>query len=188
MIALSCMSLHCTICLLWFVYRLNTFRLSAIMSSSICIVAEAMDAYRSFVQWMNDRQVIPHRMEGFPTKPYVDVWTAVSDADMWAQDYLAAHPVAWWNVRESKIVTLLSGLPLSHETKLKIMILVRSLVIMRPETRDLETNLDSLSEASCKPTCSFPGGILKFAIDGMDQAKFRAPRNISNASSMNNLW
>ena len=33
MIALSCMSLHCTICLLWFVYRLNTFRLSAIMSN-----------------------------------------------------------------------------------------------------------------------------------------------------------
>ena len=54
--------------------------------------------------------------------------------------------------------------------------------------RDLETNLDSLSEASCKPTCSFPGRILKLDMDGMDQAKFRAPRNISNASSMKNLW
>ena len=103
------------------------------MSSSICIVAEAMDAYRSFVQWMNDRQVIPHRMEGFPTKPYVDVWTAVSDADMWAQDYLAAHPVAWWNVRESKIVTLLSGLPLTHETKEEMVHMVRCLVLKSPK-------------------------------------------------------
>ena len=78
-------------------------------------------------------------MESFPSQPYVDVWTAISDADeleLWIQDYLAAHPVAWWNVGEAKIITLLSGLPLSHEIKLEMVHMVRSLVMMRPETHD----------------------------------------------------
>ena len=100
------------------------------MSSSICIVAEAMEAYRSFIQ------VIPERMESFPSQPYVDVWTAISDADeleLWIQDYLAAHPVAWWNVGEAKIVTLLSGLPLTHETKDEMVHMVRCLVVKSPK-------------------------------------------------------
>ena len=130
MIALSCMSLHCTICLLWFVYRLNTFRLSAIMSSSICIVAEAMDAYRSFIRH------VPVRMESFTNQAGVIVWKAVSDSadiELWIQDYLAAHPVAWWNVGEAKIVTLLSGLPLTHETKDEMVHMVRCLVVKSPK-------------------------------------------------------
>jgi hypothetical protein len=129
-IALSCMSLHCTICLLWFVYRLNTFRLSAIMSSSICIVAEAMDAYRSFIRH------VPVRMESFTNQAGVIVWKAVSDSadiELWIQDYLAAHPVAWWNVGEAKIVTLLSGLPLTHETKDEMVHMVRCLVVKSPK-------------------------------------------------------
>ena len=100
------------------------------MSSSICIVAEAMEAYRSFIQ------VIPRRMEGFPSQPDIDVWTANADMDkltVWALDYLAAHPVAWWNVGEAKIITLLSGLPLTHETKDEMVHMVRCLVVKSPK-------------------------------------------------------
>jgi hypothetical protein len=96
------------------------------MSSAMCIVGEAMDAYRSF------SQVLPRRMEGFPSQPDVDMWTAIADTDkftLWAKDYVAAHPVAWWNVEEAKIVTLLNGLPLSRETKLEMVHMVRCLVM-----------------------------------------------------------
>ena len=85
-----------------------------------------MDAYRSF------SQVLPRRMEGFPSQPDVDVWTAIADTGkftLWAKDYVAAHPVAWWNVEEAKIITLLSGLPLSCETKLEMVHMVRCLVM-----------------------------------------------------------
>ena len=98
------------------------------MSSSICIVAEAMEAYRSFIQ------VIPRRMDSFPSQPDIDVWTAIADKDkftLWALDYLAAHPVAWYNVGEAKIITLLSGLPLSQETKDEMACMVQCLVMMR---------------------------------------------------------
>ncbi len=54
--------------------------------------------------------------------------------------------------------------------------------------RDVEMKLDELSNASCKEGCSFCGRILKVDIDGMDQAKFKAPRNISNADSLKDLW
>jgi len=96
------------------------------MSSAMCIVGEAMDAYRSF------SQVLPRRMEGFPSQPDVDMWTAIADTDkftLWAKDYVAAHPVAWWNVEEAKIITLLNGLPLSRETKLEMVHMVRCLVM-----------------------------------------------------------
>ena len=96
------------------------------MSSAMCIVGEAMDAYRSF------SQVLPRRMEGFPSQPDVDLWTAIADTDkftLWAKDYVAAHPVAWWNVEEAKIITLLNGLPLSRETKLEMVHMVRCLVM-----------------------------------------------------------
>ena len=54
--------------------------------------------------------------------------------------------------------------------------------------RDTEMKLDSLSEASCQEKCTFNGRILKIDIDGMDQAKFRVPRNVSNASAMKEMW
>ena len=86
-----------------------------------------MDAYRSF------SQVLPRRMEGFPSQPDVDVWTAIADTGkftLWVKDYVAAHPVAWWNVEEAKIITLLSGLPLSCETKLEMVHMVQCFVII----------------------------------------------------------
>ena len=89
-----------------------------------------MDAYRSF------SQVLPRRMEGFPSQPDVDMWTAIADTDkftLWAKDYVAAHPVAWWNVEEAKIITLLNGLPLSRETKLEMVHMVRCLVVKSPK-------------------------------------------------------
>ena len=100
------------------------------MSSSICIVAEAMDAHRSFIRH------VPVRMESFTNQAGVIVWKAVSDRadiELWIQDYLAAHPVAWWNVGEAKIVTLLSGLPLTHETKDEMVHMVRCLVVKSPK-------------------------------------------------------
>ena len=54
--------------------------------------------------------------------------------------------------------------------------------------RDLEMRENKMSEASCEGGCSFLGHILKIDMDGMDQAKFRAPRNISNAKAMKDLW
>ena len=54
--------------------------------------------------------------------------------------------------------------------------------------RDLEYRLNSLSEASTARTCSFHGRVLKVDMDGMDQAKFKCPRNISNAHSLNDMW
>ena len=54
--------------------------------------------------------------------------------------------------------------------------------------RDLEMRANKLSEASCAAGCSVSGRMLKIDIDGMDQAKFKAPRNISNAKSMQDLW
>ena len=100
------------------------------MSSSICIVAEAMEAYRSFIRH------VPVRTESFPNQAGVDVWTAVSDAadiELWMQKYLVAHPVAWWNVGEAKIVTLLSGLPLTRETQDEMVHMVRCLVVKKPK-------------------------------------------------------
>ena len=103
------------------------------MSSSICIAAETMEAYRSFTQ------VIPRHMEGFPSQPDVDVWTAIADTGKvteWALYYVAKHPLAWWNVGEAKIITSLSGLPLSLETKLEMVHMVRCLVMICLETRE----------------------------------------------------
>ena len=47
---------------------------------------------------------------------------------------------------------------------------------------------NKLSEASCSAGCVPGGRVLKIDMDGMDQAKFKAPRNISNAKNMQDLW
>ena len=54
--------------------------------------------------------------------------------------------------------------------------------------RDLEMRANKLSEASCADESSMSGRVLKVDIDGMDQAKFKAPRNISNAKATQDLW
>ena len=54
--------------------------------------------------------------------------------------------------------------------------------------RDLEMRTNKLSEASCSAGCVPGGRVLKIDMDGMDQAKFKAPRNISNAKNMQDLW
>ena len=54
--------------------------------------------------------------------------------------------------------------------------------------RTLAARLETLSDRSC--TCNFPGRILKLAIDGMDQSKFRCPRHVqlSDSKSFQGCW
>jgi hypothetical protein len=55
--------------------------------------------------------------------------------------------------------------------------------------RRLETRLNSLSEASTKEGCVQSARVLKLDIDGMDQAKFRLPRNVGhNSKSLADVW
>ena len=55
--------------------------------------------------------------------------------------------------------------------------------------RDVEMRIARLSEASCSSSRgSTSGRVLKIDIDGMDQAKFKSPRNLINAHSMKDLW
>ena len=54
--------------------------------------------------------------------------------------------------------------------------------------RDLEERLDDISEASTKHACDMSGRLLKIDIDGMDQAKYKVPRNITNAHIFKDMW
>ena len=55
------------------------------------------------------------------------------------------------------------------------------------DDRRLDAHLTHLSELSCSPACSFSGA-LHVRIDGMDQSKFRCPRNMENAKMWSTYW
>lgn len=46
----------------------------------------------------------------------------------------------------------------------------------------------ALVEESCKVGCALEGRVLKIDIDGMDQAKFKVPRNLEATHSFAALW
>ena len=53
--------------------------------------------------------------------------------------------------------------------------------------RRLDARLTRLSEISCGLGCTFRG-VLHLRVDGMDQAKFKCPRNMENSKSWSSLW
>ena len=54
--------------------------------------------------------------------------------------------------------------------------------------RKLEARVNMLSESSTAEGCPFDGRILKCDLDGMDQAKFRVPRNVESSKQLEPLW
>ncbi len=54
--------------------------------------------------------------------------------------------------------------------------------------RDLEMVLNRMSESSSEKDQQKSNGILKLDIDGMDQAKFRCPRNLVSAKALSDHW
>ncbi len=55
------------------------------------------------------------------------------------------------------------------------------------DDRRLDMRLTFLSELSTSPSCSFQG-LLHVRIDGMDQAKFKCPRNLEDAKQWGVYW
>ena len=55
------------------------------------------------------------------------------------------------------------------------------------DDRRLDARLTHLSELSTSGSCSV-SSILHVRIDGMDQAKFKCPRNVDNAKMFSSLW
>ncbi len=53
--------------------------------------------------------------------------------------------------------------------------------------RAMDARYGKLSEESARGTVT-TGTILSLAMDGMDQAKFKVPRNVCNAKELENLW
>ena len=54
--------------------------------------------------------------------------------------------------------------------------------------RDLEGQMNRLSEASTDDKCTFAGVVLNIDLDGMDQSKFKVPRNMTNSNSLKDVW
>ena len=54
--------------------------------------------------------------------------------------------------------------------------------------RTSDERLNVLSVESCKRGATISGRILKIDIDGMDQSKFKCPRNVSSSKDLDKLW
>ena len=54
--------------------------------------------------------------------------------------------------------------------------------------RTSDERLNVLSVESGKRGCTISGRILKIDIDGMDQSKFKCPRNLSSSKDIDKLW
>ena len=54
--------------------------------------------------------------------------------------------------------------------------------------RASDARLSTSAEESCKLNSSVPYRVLKIDLDGMDQSKFRCPRNVASTKAHDNLW
>jgi hypothetical protein len=90
----------------------KTFGMSTNMPPTVCIATEAMAAYESFIQIMPPRHQDQHNLKHLV---------------LWLHSYMAAHPEAWWEAEDAKIVDVVCALPLGHEAMEEVIELARFL-------------------------------------------------------------
>ena len=139
------------------------------------------DLYSTMKSWITG--TVEH--DDVPSyRTFLRVW------DVWAKTFKLRIRRQGQHARCTMCAELSQRLATTHDEEVKAEIIAtrdRHLTSMFAD-RDLEYRLNALSETSSSSTCTFHGRVLKVDIDGMDQAKFKCPRNVSNAHSLKDAW